>query len=111
MFNSQNDDSKIEQRLDQLTMTMKPNTLDLERRIISEALESKPKLLKVHQSPSFSSRLALPIAACFALVAVMFWLPSSENSPDSTANVVVFDELEIQEMWLVQDQLLFDDLN
>lgn len=114
MFSSQKNIKEIDQQLEQLNVAMKSDTSDLEKRIIAEALEMKPKVIKMHKPRRVSSWIGLPIAACFALFGMFFLAPIGQNSDEGTNSnleVVAFDELELQEMWLVQDQLLFDSLN
>ena len=112
MFNSQKKSLEIDQQLDDLNSALRPDTLDLEKRIIAQALETQPNIINTHKSGRITSWLAVPIAACFALFSVFFLVPLKQELDNNANNaVVVFDELEMQEMWLMQDQLLFDTLN
>jgi len=113
MFNSDRKFAVIEQQLDQLSVATQNDTVDLENRIIAVALQSKPskpKLLGVGEPRRFSIGLIFPIAACVVLTAVLVWMPNYQSAPE-TPEVVAFDELQLQEMWLLQDELLFDELN
>lgn len=112
MFSLDRKFAVIEQQLDQLSIATQNDTVDLENRIIAEALQSKPnkpKLLKAGEPRRFSIGLIFPIAACMALMAVVVWMPY--QSAPKTPEIVAFDELQLQEMWLLQDELLFDELN
>ena len=72
MFNSQKKSLEIDQQLDDLNTALRSDTLDLEKRIIAQTLETQPKIINTHKSRRIVSRLAFPIAACFALFSVFF---------------------------------------
>ena len=110
MFNSDEKIHDIDHQLEKLNKEITFDSKDLEIRIITEAKQNKSNVVGVYKPKSFYTWPVMPIAACLALLAVFFWLPVTQDLGNSS-EVVAFDELELQEMWLLQDQLLFDNLN
>ncbi len=99
-------ETDLDQQLSQLKSVQKSDTRELEARILAKAEFQEPVTLKTRSSRRW--QLVAPFMAGLMLAGMYFMMPTNKPIQVSDKELALA-QLEFDELWLMQDQLLLDE--